>query len=119
MGYIDRRRNMATEEVRTAKEACCKCEKHKYRDRESSEYKKLLTRLNRIEGQIRGIRAMLEEDRYCVDIVVQASAVGAALKGFQKELLSQHIRSCVVKDVREGHDEAVDELVQTLQKLLN
>lgn len=101
------------------KEACCKCEKHKYRDKDGSEYKKLLSRLNRIEGQIRGIRSMLEEDRYCVDIVVQASAVGAALKGFQKELLSQHIRSCVVEDVRDGHDEAVDELVQTLQKLLN
>lgn len=101
------------------KELCCQCAKYKYRAKDGSDYKKLLARLNRIEGQIRGLRSMLEEDRYCVDIVVQASAAGAALKGFQKELLSQHIRSCVVQDVRDGHEDAVDELVETLQKLMS
>lgn len=98
---------------------CCRSTgKSKYRDRNSKEYKSLITRLNRIEGQIRGIRNMVESDRYCVDILTQVTAVQSALNSFNKLLLSQHIKSCVVHDIREGKDEVVDELVCTLQKLM-
>ena len=77
-----------------------------------------MNRLNRIEGQIRGIKRMLEEDAYCPDILTQAAAVNAAVNSFNKELLASHIRSCVINDIREGKDETVDELVCTLQKLM-
>lgn len=86
--------------------------------RERDEYKDLMTRLNRIEGQIRGIKGMVEEERYCVDILNQVAAVQAALNGFNKALLSNHIHTCVVKDIREGRDEAVDELCETIKKLM-
>lgn len=86
--------------------------------RESAKERKLITRLNRIEGQIRGIRAMVEEERYCVDILTQVSAVQAALNSFNKELLSEHIKTCVVKDIREGKEEVVDELCKTIQKIM-
>lgn len=99
-------------------ECCCSSGKLKHRDKDSKEYKNLITRLNRIEGQIRGIRNMVESDRYCVDIVTQVTAVQSALNSFNKVLLSQHIKSCVVHDIREGKDEVVDELVCTLQKLM-
>lgn len=92
--------------------------KHKFRDKESCEYKKLLSRLRRIEGQVRGIEKMLEEDRYCVDILIQVSAAQSALNGFGKELLSEHIHSCVVEDVRAGKADAVEELTELLQKLM-
>jgi len=82
------------------------------------EYKKLIHRLNRIEGQIRGIRGMVENDAYCPDILVQSAAAGAALNAFNKELLASHIRTCVVEDIRDGKDEVIDELVATLQKLM-
>ena len=75
-------------------------------------------RLNRIEGQIRGIRGMVENDAYCPDILVQSAAAGAALNAFNKELLASHIRTCVVEDIRGGKDEVIDELVATLQKLM-
>lgn len=91
-------------------------EKHKHR--ETKEYKDLMTRLNRIEGQVRGIKSMVEEERYCVDILTQVSAIQAALNGFNKVLLSNHIHSCVVEDIREGKDEAVDELCETIKKLM-
>ena len=77
-----------------------------------------VNRLNRIEGQIRGIRGMLERDAYCPDILAQAAAANAALNAFSRELLSNHIRSCVVNDVRAGNDEIVDELLDTLQKMM-
>lgn len=93
---------------------CC----HKTKERSPEELKKLVNRLNRIEGQIRGIRGMLERDAYCPDILVQAAAANAALNAFSRELLSNHIRSCVVNDVRAGNDEIVDELLATLQKLM-
>ena len=80
--------------------------------------KKLLRRLSIIEGQIRGIRGMLERDAYCPDILAQTAAANAALNAFSRELLSNHIRSCVVNDVRAGNDEIVDELLATLQKLM-
>jgi DNA-binding FrmR family transcriptional regulator len=99
----------------TEKKCCCS---DKTTMRTEEERKKLIHRLNRIEGQIRGIKGMLEEDAYCNDILVQSAAVNAAINSFNKELLASHIRSCVVRDIREGKDEVVDELVATLQKLM-
>ena len=96
-------------------EQCC-CHKTKHRSEE--EYKTLINRLSRIEGQVRGIRKMVENDAYCVDILTQVSAIQAALNAFNRELLSNHIRTCVMDDIRNGNDEIVDELVQTLQKLM-
>ena len=96
-------------------EECC-CQKTKVRTDE--EYKSLMNRLNRIEGQIRGIRGMVENDAYCPDILVQSAAAGAALNAFNKELLASHIRTRVVEDIRDGKDEVIDELVATLQKLM-
>ncbi|MBF1343423.1 MAG: metal-sensing transcriptional repressor, partial [Megasphaera micronuciformis] len=78
----------------------------------------LVCRLNRIEGQVRGIKKMLEEERYCVDILTQVSAVQSALNAFNKELLGEHIKTCVVNDIRQGNDEVVDELVSLLQKMM-
>jgi len=97
-------------------EKCC-CS-HKTKERSEEEYKKLIHRLNRIEGQIRGIRGMVEENAYCTDILIQVSAVNAALNAFNRELLANHIRTCVTNDIRSGKDETVDELVSTLQKLM-
>ena len=97
------------------REECC-CQRTKERSEE--EYKSLIHRLNRIEGQVRGIRGMVENDAYCPDILVQSAAVNAAINAFNKELLASHIRSCVAHDIREGHDEVIDELVATLQKLM-
>ena len=95
--------------------ACC-CTKHT--DRSEADRKKLINRLKRIEGQIRGIIGMLENDAYCNDILIQSAAVNAAVNSFNKELLANHIRTCVARDIREGKDEAIDELVATLQKLM-
>ena len=81
-------------------------------------YKALINRLNRIEGQIRGIKGMLEKNAYCTDILVQVSAVNAALNSFNKELLANHIKTCVAEDIRNGKDETIDDLVATLQKLM-
>ena len=100
---------------------CCnhQCEAcHKHKERTPEEMKALINRLNRIEGQVRGIRGMVENDAYCPDILVQSAAVNAAINAFNKELLASHIRSCVAHDIREGHDEVIDELVATLQKLM-
>ena len=93
---------------------CC----GKTKDRSEEERIKLIHRLNRIEGQIRGIRGMVEKDAYCADILVQSAAVNAAVNAFNKELLASHIRGCVARDIREGKDEVIDELVATLQKLM-
>lgn len=95
---------------------CCCCKKTKHREPE--EYKSLMNRLSRIEGQIRGIKAMVENDAYCTDILVQVSAATAALNAFNRELLANHIKTCVAEDIRAGKDETVDELVSTLQKLM-
>ena len=99
------------------KTCCCGCSQRK-KERSPEEYKRLIHRLNRIEGQIRGIRGMVEKDIYCADILVQVAAVNSALNGFSKELLASHIRTCVVEDIRDGKDEVIDELVATLQKLM-
>ena len=93
-------------------------ESSKTRERTGEEYKSLIHRLNRIEGQIRGIRGMVERSAYCTDILAQVAAANAALNAFNKELLAQHIRTCVARDIREGRDETIDELVATLQKLM-
>ena len=86
--------------------------------RSAEEYKKLIHRLNRIEGQIRGIRGMVEKSAYCPDILVQSAAVTAAMNAFNRELLENHIRHCVVRDVREGRTDTVEELVRTIEKLM-
>ena len=94
---------------------CCH-EKQKHRTEE--ERKALINRLSRIEGQIRGVRGMLEKDAYCTDVLMQVSAVTAALNSFSKELLASHIRTCVADDIRAGRDAVIDELVGTLHKLM-
>lgn len=95
-------------------ENCC----HKTKVRDEKEFKDLITRLNRIEGQIRGIKGMIEQDAYCTDILTQVSAANAALNSFTKVLLANHIKTCVAQDIRDGKDETIDELVTTLQKLM-
>ena len=94
------------------------CHCHKTKVRSEEEYKRLIHRLNRIEGQIRGIRGMVEKSAYCTDILVQVAAANAALNAFSKELLASHIKTCVAQDIRDGKDETIDELVATLQKLM-
>lgn len=96
------------------KECCCR----KTKERSEKEYKDLIHRLNRIEGQVRGIKGMVEKDAYCTDILVQVAAVNAALNSFNKVLLENHIKTCVTRDIREGREETVDELLHTLQKLM-
>ncbi|MED9822053.1 MAG: metal-sensing transcriptional repressor [Christensenellales bacterium] len=96
------------------KTGCC----HKSKARSEQEYKDLITRLNRIEGQIRGIKGMVERDAYCIDILTQVSAANAALNSFTRVLLANHIRTCVAQDIRAGHDETIDELLSMLQKLM-
>ena len=86
--------------------------------RSEEEQKKLIHRLNRIEGQIRGIRGMVENNCYCNDILIQSAAVNAAVNAFNRELISSHIKGCVVRDIENGDYEVIDELVTTLQKLM-
>ena len=102
--------------IRMEKEHTCECCKKK--ERSEKERKDMINRLSRIEGQIRGIRSMVESCAYCPDILVQAAAVNAAVNAFNKELLAAHIRTCVAEDIRAGRDETIDELVTTLQKLM-
>ena len=96
---------------------CCACT-HKTKTRDDKEIQDLIHRLNRIEGQIRGIRGMVERDAYCTDILTQVAAASAAMNSFTKVLLANHIRTCVARDIREGRDETIDELVETLQRLM-
>jgi len=99
----------------TSRESCCT---HKIKERTQQEYKSLIHRLNRIEGQVRGIRKMVEKDAYCTDILIQVAAVNAALNSFNKELLADHIKTCVTRDILDGKEETVDELLAVLQKLM-
>lgn len=120
-GYIltDRKDTPIGYERRFFMEKCHHCEactKTKHRD--DTEYKDLLNRLSRIEGQVRGVRKMVEEDAYCVDILTQVSAITSALNSFNKVLLGNHIRTCVADGIRNGDDEIVEELVKTTQKLM-
>ena len=96
------------------KKECC----HKTKERTEEEYKRLINRLNRIEGQVRGIKGMVEKNAYCVDIMIQVSAVNSALNAFNKERLSNHIKTCVADDIREGKDDTIDELLDTLKKIM-
>ena len=98
------------------KTECCCC--HKTKQRSEEEYKALLNRFNRIEGQIRGIKRMLQENAYCTDIINQVAAANAALNAFNKELLSNHIKTCVTDDIKAGKEDTVDDLLRTLQKLM-
>lgn len=111
--------NIAASEVKSMsdeeKTCCCHC-RTKHRD--DKEERDLLNRLSRIEGQIRGIRGMVEKDAYCPDILTQVAAASAALNSFSKVLLANHIKTCVAQDIREGKDETIDELLTTLQKLM-
>ncbi|MBM6948714.1 metal-sensing transcriptional repressor [Mordavella massiliensis] len=90
----------------------------KKKHREEEEFRKLMNRLNRVEGQVRGVKKMLEEEQYCVDILTQVSAIQAALNAFNKELLSSHIHSCVVEEIQKGNTDVVDELCESIRKLM-
>ena len=92
---------------------CCKTT-----ERSEEQRKKLINRLSRIEGQIRGIKGMIEKDAYCTDVLTQSAAATAAMQAFSRELLSDHLHSCVIRDIRDGKDDVVDELVGILQKLM-
>ena len=98
--------------------SCCHCEENKKTERTEEQKKALINRLNRIEGQIRGIRKMIENDAYCNDVLIQSAAANSALNSFSKQLLSAHIHSCVARDIREGKDEVIDELIETMGKLM-
>ena len=102
----------------TSEKKCCCCGNTKKTVRAQTDNKKLMNRLSRIEGQIRGIKKMIENDAYCNDILIQSAAVSAAVNAFNRELLSNHIHSCVVSDLRERKDEVVDQLMGTLQMLM-
>lgn len=110
----EKNENLETVIQREEVETCCCRTKH----REDKEYRDLMNRLKRIEGQVRGLQGMLEEERYCVDILTQVAAVQSALNSFNKALLSNHIKTCVVQDIRKGEENAVDELCSTIQKLM-
>ena len=97
-------------------DTACPCHKTKHRSEE--EIRSLQNRLSRIEGQVRGIRGMVESDAYCVDILTQVTAVTAALNAFNRELLAEHIRTCVAHDLKEGKDGTVEELVETVKKMM-
>ena len=99
------------------KQNCC-CSGDKHTVRTENEKKKLINRLSRIEGQIRGIRTMLENDAYCNDILTQSAAATAALNSFNREIIGNHIRTCVKRDIKEDRDEVIDELLATLEKLM-
>lgn len=109
-GYMKSRK---VENMENCKECC-----HKTKERSTEEYKRLINRLNRIEGQIRGIKGMVEKNAYCTDILIQVAAANAALNAFNKELLANHIRTCVADNIRSGKDDVIDELVDTMQKLM-
>ena len=109
-----------TDESKELKKECCveaeDCCRHKHR--EPQEYVALLKRLSRIEGQVRGVRGMVEKEAYCTDILTQVSAIQSALNAFSRELLANHIRTCVTEGIQNGDTEVVDELVRTVEKLM-
>jgi len=94
----------------------CPCQRTKHRTEE--EIRSLRNRLSRIEGQVRGVQGMVERDAYCVDILTQVAAITAALNAFNRELLANHIRTCVATDLKDGKDEVVEELLETIQKMM-
>jgi CsoR family transcriptional regulator, copper-sensing transcriptional repressor len=114
MGVYNTNEKEGLRDMSEEKIGCC----HTKKERSPEEYKDLISRLNRIEGQVRGIKRMVEEDVYCPNILIQVSAVNAALNSFNRVLLANHIRSCVTEDIREGREDTVEELLRTLQKLM-
>lgn len=96
----------------------CPCCSGKHKDREDKEIRDLINRLKRIEGQVRGVEAMVEEGVYCTDILIQVQAITSALNSFNKVLLGNHMKTCVADNIRNGNDEVIDELMNTLQKLM-
>lgn len=94
---------------------CC-CQKHT--ERSDEERRRLINRLRRIEGQVRGLQSMLEKDAYCTDILTQCAAVKAALNAFDRDLLARHIRTCVVRDLKAGDESVIDELADTIQRMM-
>lgn len=113
----------STKDLLTGDNPCLNCTKCadgsiRHVKRDNNEIKSMTQRLSRIEGQVRGVKKMLEEDRYCVDILTQVASIQAALNGFNRQLLTSHIRSCVCNDIRAGKEEAVDELCGLLKKLM-
>ena len=105
------------EDATVQESCCCQCS-HKTKERSEKEYRDLMNRLKRIEGQVRGIQGMLEKDAYCTDVLIQVSAVTSALNSFNKVLLANHVKTCVADNIRQGNDEVIDELVTLLQKLM-
>lgn len=101
---------------------CCACQEEapagKTKVRSEKEYKDLIHRLNRIEGQVRGVKNMLERDAYCIDILTQVAAINAALNSFNKVLLANHMRSCMCEEIRRGNDDVIEELVTLMQKMM-
>ena len=108
----------SVEAAQESGEVVCGHCSEKTKDRTGKEYKDMINRLSRIEGQVRGIKNMVEKDAYCTDILVQVAAVNAALNSFNRVLLANHIKTCVSQDIRDGKEETVDELIQTLKKLM-
>ena len=100
----------------TKKTSCAACDKKTLRTEEQK--KKLLNRLNRLEGQVRGVKKMIENDAYCNDVLMQSAAISAAVDAFSREVLRAHLHSCVIRDIREGRDEVADELMETLERLM-
>lgn len=111
---VERIKGIRMADTKNECDTCC----NRKTERTEKEYKDLIHRLNRIEGQIRGIRGMVEKDCYCADILTQVAAVNAALNSFNKVLLSNHIKGCVTRDIKAGKEQTVDELVSLLQKLM-
>lgn len=108
----------SVEAAQESGEVVCGHCSEKTKDRTGIEYRDMINRLSRIEGQVRGIKNMVEKDAYCTDILVQVAAVNAALNSFNRVLLANHIKTCVTQDIRDGKEETVDELIQTLKKLM-
>lgn len=108
------------DDMETVEDSSAPCENcmQKTKERSGKEYRDMINRLSRIEGQIRGIKGMVEKDVYCTDILVQVAAVNAALNSFNRVLLANHIKTCVTQDIRDGKEETVDELINTLKKLM-
>jgi len=104
--------------VKETDQEVCPCCSGKQKERDEKEYRDLMNRLKRIEGQVRGVEGMLENNAYCTDILIQVSAITSALNSFNKSLLANHMKTCVADNIREGNDDVIDELVCTLQKLM-
>lgn len=109
---------MIEEENENKAEECPCCMSCKKKERSKAEYTSLINRLSRIEGQIRGIKGMVENDAYCIDVIRQVTAASAALNSFNKELIASHIKTCVANNIKDGNMEVVDELVATVHKLM-